>query len=368
VRIGINALAVSPQRPGGDVTYVIELVRRLPALAPTTNWFVFATRAAIDLIGRLDSNARYVECAVPGTSVPVRALWEQTALVARVNRARLDVLHAPINVSPVAYHAPTVLTLHEAEPFMPGASIPSPLLAWWRVTRTLSARYAARKLTVSEAARLELVRWMGLRPEQLDVVHLGVDLTRFSLSAGNMPAPLAGEPYLLWVGRPYPSKNLGTLLGAFSELRKAGRPERLVLIGPPGWEEPALLDRIASEFPDGSILRLPAVWSDLPRWYAHASVFAFPSIRETFGLPVLESMASGTPVVASDIAALREVGGKAALYVAPRGVTDLATAVGRLLDSPSDADELRQAGLARAATFDWAATAQKTLMVLHAAT
>jgi glycosyltransferase involved in cell wall biosynthesis len=260
-----------------------------------------------------------------------------------------------------------VLTLHEAEPFMPGASIPAPLLAWWRVTRTLSARYAARKLTVSEAARQELVRWMGLRPQQLDVVHLGVDLSRFSLSAGNTPAPLAGEPYLLWVGRPYPSKNLGTLLSAFSELRKAGRPERLVLIGPPGWEEQALRERIAAEFPDGSILRLPAQWADLPSWYVHASVFLFPSLRETFGLPVLEAMASGTPVVAADIRALREVGGAAASYVPPRGAAELADAVGRLLDSATKAEELRQTGLTRAAMFDWAATAQKTLTVLHAA-
>lgn len=365
MRIAINALAVSPARPGGDVSYVIELVRRLPALDPSMEWLVFATHEGSALVGQLAPNARYELCKLPGEPIVARALWEQAALPRLAGRARLNLLFAPVNVAPVAYRGRTLLTLHEAEPFMPHTQIPLPLVAWWRTMRSMSARKATRILTVSEAARAELARWMQLNPDRVEAVHLGVELSRFGLAALRSVAPLDGAPYVLWVGRPYPRKNLGVLLSAFHELRRSGRKERLVLVGPPGWKEASLRARIASEFGDDSVLRMPAMWFDLPRWYAHASVFAFPSTQETFGLPVLESMACGTPVVAADIAALREVGGNAARYAAPYDPRGLATAIKRLLDSPGDMHALRQAGLARAAGFDWDTTARKTLAVLH---
>jgi glycosyltransferase involved in cell wall biosynthesis len=366
VRIGINALAVSPERPGGDVSYVLELVRRLPVVDTDTTWVVFVAAWARELIGDLPLNVRCVVCPVPRGSIVARVLWEQTALVPLATRERLDVLFAPVNVGPVGYPGTMVLTLHEAEPFMPSSQIPLALLAWWRVMRTLSARRAARILTVSQAARADLVRWMGLAPTRVHVVHLGVDLTRFTVAARAGLAPLGGAPYVLWVGRPYPRKNLDTLLDAFAELRKMGRTEHLVLIGPAGWNEAALKRRIESEFAPGVVVRLPSVWSELPTWYAHASAFVFPSTQETFGLPMLEAMACGTPVVAADIPALREVGAAAALYVPPRNADELAATLHQLLTNPEQRETTRQLGLVRAARFDWRVTARETFGHLRA--
>jgi glycosyltransferase involved in cell wall biosynthesis len=269
-------------------------------------------------------------------------------------------------VLPIGYRGKTVLTLHEAEPFMPNTLIPPPLVAWWRVMRTISAKRADRILTVSVAGQTDLNRWMGLASNRVHVVHLGVDLTRFSVAARASPPPLNGAPYVLWVGRPYPRKNLGVLLDAFAQLRQLGRLESLVLIGPPGWNEAALKQRIASEFHPGTILRMPAVWSDLPTWYAHAALFAFPSTQETFGLPVLEAMACGTPVVAADIPALREIGGDAARYAPPRNAEELATALRQLLTDPDLRETKRQLGLTCAASFDWQVTASETIGHLHA--
>lgn len=361
MRIGINALAVSPERPGGDVSYVLELVRHLPTLDPDTEWVIFVASWARQLIGEMPANARCLVCSVPSGSIVLRALWEQTVLGQLATRQRLDVLLAPVNVAPVGYNGKVVLTLHEAEPFMSDSQIPLPLLAWWRVMRTISARRAARILTVSHAAAADLARYMRLNLDRLHVVHLGVDLTRFSLAARAGPPPLGGAPYLLWVSRPYPRKNLDTLLDAFALLRKDGRPELLVLIGPPGWNEAALRQRIASEFAKGEVVRLPAMWSELPNWYAHASAFVFPSTQETFGLPILEAMACGIPVVAGDIAALREVGNHAAVYVPPSDAQDIADAARQLLADSQLTRTKRQLGLVRAASFDWRVTACRTL-------
>ncbi len=360
MRIGINALAVSPERPGGDVSYVLELVRRMPALDDDTEWVIFVAARARDLIGKLPGRVRCVVCPVPRGSIVARALWEQTGLVRLAARQHLDVLFAPVNVAPVGYQGKLGLTLHEAEPFMPASQIPTPLLAWWRVMRTISARRAARILTVSRAAHTDLVRWMGLASSHVHVVHLGVDLTRFSATAGtDRPSP-GGAPYLLWVGRPYPRKNLDTLLDAFAALRTMGRSERLLLIGPPGWNEGVLKQRIESEFDPGAVVRLPAVWSKLPAWYANAAAFVFPSTHETFGLPILEAMACGTPVVAADIPALREVAADAALYVPPRNAQELAMTMLDVLTDPELRETKRESGLVRAARFDWQVTARAT--------
>jgi glycosyltransferase involved in cell wall biosynthesis len=357
VRIGINALAVSPERPGGDVSYVLEMVRRLPGIDPGTEWVIFALPRARRLLGDLPPNARVVPCPVPHRSIVARALWEQTVLVPVAVRQRLDVLFAPVNVLPVTYPGRQVLTIHEAEPFMPDSRIPAPLLAWWRVMRALSARRAQRLLTVSEAARQQIVRWMRVPAGRLNVVHLGVDLDRFSMRARATPHPLGGDAYLLWVGRVYPRKNLAALLDTFDALRRMGRPERLVLIGPPGWNEAALKRRIAAAVEPNAILRLPAAWAELPRWYAHARAFVFPSTQETFGLPILEAMACGTPVVANDIPALREAGGDAARFTMTGNFVDEITA---LLGDSALRERLCARGLAHAAGFGWSRTAQAT--------
>src|SRR5206468_12755767 len=131
--------------------------------------------------------------------------------------------------------------------FQPESQIPLPLVLWWRVMRRYSAKRASRILTVSEAARQQLRRWMGVHIQQTQVVHLGVDSARFAAAKSARAFPLGSEPYLLWVGRPYPRKDLDTLLTAFSDLRRRGRPERLVLIGPPGWNETGLRRRIQAE-------------------------------------------------------------------------------------------------------------------------
>lgn len=361
MRVAINALAVEPRRPGGDVTYVRELVRWLPRVAPDVEWVVFTSRTGRALLPADAPTVRCVVCPVRGESLVVRALWEQCLLPRLVQRARVDVLHAPVNVAPMAAGVPVVLTLHESEPFMPRSRIPLPLAAWWRVVRAGSAHRADRLLTVSNAARDDLVRWMRLPPERLHVVYLGVDRQRFSPAASTEHAPLDRRPYVLWMGRPYPGKNLGRLIAACATLRRRGRSEVLALVGPPGWAEGEIQRAVERHGLHDGVVRLPAQWDGLAAWYRNCAVFAYPSIRESFGLPVLEGMACGVPVVAGDIPALREVGGPAAAYADPLQTDALAQALWQVLTDADHAARLRRAGPARAAQFDWTATARATL-------
>lgn len=347
MRIAINALAVTQGRPGGDATYVRQLVRHLPAVAPQDEWIVYVQPGASSLFPPPSENVRYVVCPVAGRNLALRVLWEQLALPAWLRRDRPDVLHAPVNVAPLGTGMPMVLTLHEAEPFMLNSGIPAPLLAWWRLARRASARRARRIITVSEAMKRDLVRWMGLPEAKIRAIHSGVDLERFRPAKESSTA----KPYILWTGRPYPRKNVPRLIRAFGKL---GGPKRLVLAGIEGWAEREI-EAALSEV-SGVERRGPIPDEDLPRWYRQAALYAFPSLHEGFGFPLLEAMACGTPVVASDIPVLREIGGDAAVYADPHDADALTEAMRSVLADPTR----REAGLARAAQFSWAATAAAT--------
>ncbi len=173
------------------------------------------------------------------------------------------------------------------------------------------------------------------------------------------------EPFVLSIGMIEPRKNWQGLIRAYSLLRaRHSLPHRLVLAGPRGWLSDAIFEeRDRSPFRNDIIFPGFVADADLPTLYTAAAVFAFPSFYEGFGLPPLEAMACGTPVVISDAASLPEVVGDAGLTIAAEDTDALANALERaLLDEPLRA-ELRRAGLARAATFTWPASAQALLEI-----
>ncbi len=358
MRVAINALAVSPTRPGGDATYVRELVRNLPSQSEQQDEFIVFIGSDAQALFPPSAQIRYVACPVGGRSTVVRALWEQFALPRWIGKIRPDLVHAPVNVAPLNVHLPTVLTVHEVEPFMPDNGIPLPLLAWWRFVRRLSVQRARRILTVSCSARDDLGRWLGVPEARVTVVPLGVDSTRFTPDGDRVQLDAA---YLFWVGRPYPTKNLPRLLDAFATFRGRGRVEHLVLAGPPGWADRQLAARVQRLGLMHVVHRRPAVEADLPAWYRGALAFVYPSLRETYGLPILEAMASGLPVVTSSIPSLREtVGSHGAMFVDPVDTAALAQGLERVLDEGDLREGLRREGLDRASAASWRRTAQAT--------
>ncbi len=368
MRIGINTLACMPGRSGGDARYVRELVRHLLEIDHTNQYFLFVAPWNEQWFPAGAKNLQRVMCAVPRSFV-LRVLWEQTVLPLLAARLRLHIFHAPVNVAPLAVACPVILTMLEAEPFMFPMSIPFPLLIYWRVMRRSSALRARNVIAISENSRREIVRYMDLKPETVTVVPLGVDAARFESQSelGQEGLPFGIQPpYFFWTGRSYPRKNLVRLLEAFGIFAtETNLPHRLVLAGVEGWGEGKVKQALAQLGDVRTKVTTVGHVSDetLQLLYHHADAFVFPSLHEAFGLPVLEAMASGTPVVTSTTTATADVAGDAAVLVDPTSVEDIARGMKEVGVDHGLRERLREKGLSRALAFSWRATAGQTLIV-----
>ena len=236
-----------------------------------------------------------------------------------------------------------------------------------RSTARLSALTADRMVFVSQTASDCIGKVLGLPEARRAVVHHGIDLERWRPTGA--PAPLA-RPYILSVGSIYRYKNYVRLIEAYVELvrRRAGVPD-LVLIGGVHDAEYADSMRVACNAAGAAASRIHFVeetpYAEVPRWYAGASMFVFPSLLETFGLPVLESMASGVPLVASDLPVFREIAADAALYADPYDSRSLATAMEEVLFRPDAAEVLVKRGHQRVRDFTWRDSVIKLLRVFR---
>jgi alpha-1,3-rhamnosyl/mannosyltransferase len=234
-----------------------------------------------------------------------------------------------------------------------------------RVGLPVSAAVADRIIAVSHATKDDVVKHLGVDPERVAVVPLAVDasfrpLPRADVDAALAPLGLAHGGYLLFLGTREPRKNLGRLLDAV--IRAGADVGPLVLAGADGWGTDELRPRIAELARQGRVRPLGYVPEALrPPLLSGARVFVYPSLYEGFGLPPLEAMASGTPVITSNVSALPETVGEAALLIDPLDVDALAGAIRRLWDDATLRGELRVRGLMRARDFSWERTARLTL-------
>jgi glycosyltransferase involved in cell wall biosynthesis len=296
--------------------------------------------------------------------LPRRALYESwhRLRAPRVQRASglVDVVHAT-GVAVPPRSAPLVVTVHD--------------LAWRHDESHFTAhgvRFFARALELarrdadlvlcSSTTTLHDCAEAGLPADRLRLVPLGVRAEPVSDAAvARVTAAHGLRRYVMWNGTVEPRKNLPTVIAAFRRVTD-GRPPadlQLLLVGPDGWNED--VGRHLSGL-DDQVVRLPLqTASDLAALHAGAAVFCYPSLREGFGLPVLEAMAQGTPVVTSAGTATEEVAGDAALVVDPADADAVAGAVASILDDAELAGRLSIAGRARAASYTWARTASATL-------
>ncbi len=362
VRIGVNAHLLSlaqSYRSAGINGYLQQLLRRLPEADPTLTYTVFTGERRYTGAAGVDvRHSRW-----PTQRPALRIAWEQVVQPGAARRAHVDLLHEPAFVGPVVGGPPFVVTVHDLSFLLyPRAFRPFNRI-YLRLVTNLSVQKAKRVIAVSENTKQDLVRTCHLSPNKIDVIYNGLDecfqplpkeqVEQFRARRG-LP-----ERFILFVGTLEPRKNVLRLIEAYAQLPKDRPP--LLLVGGKGW----LYDEVFALVADRALTDevrfvgyVPA--EDLPWWYNAAEVFVYPSLYEGFGLPPLEAMACGTPVITSDASSLPEVVGQAALRVDPNDTGMLAQAMERALTDRELYEQLRTAGLVRARGFAWAKTVRHT--------
>lgn len=292
----------------------------------------------------------------------VRSAWMQLVLPWILRRVRPDLVHFTNYLAPLACPVPYVVSVHD----MSMTLFPEYHTAKKRLlTSTLVptvARGARLVLTPSEATRRDVIRLLGLDPRRVRVVPYapGPAFTPTREGPQRLAATYGIEPpYFLYVGTLEPRKNLARALRAFRAVAPALPGHRFVLVGQRGWKCEDVL-REAEAAGDRVLMPGYVAEEDLPLLYAHAAALVYPSLYEGFGLPVVEAMACGTPVITSRGSSMEEVAGGAALLVDPGDEADIARALREVAGDAALAASLRRRGRERAAAFTWTRTARET--------
>lgn len=362
-------------RARGIGTYTRELLRALLALDRDNEYLLVihgdATQLCHDLaLENLPRRVSVMSLPRPPLGRFAGFASHQLVLPQLLQRQRADLFHAPGFVAafsvpgiPWRVPVPLVVTLHDFLPLrMPKLFNDKAINRLWYARQLASARRAARLICVSQATRADALDLLQAPPDRCVVVHEGVDREVFYPARADEPATV--PPTILFVGGGFANKNRQGALAAFTRLTTATTlPHHLVLIG----QDDLSSEALAAQHPGldiGRVRRLASVsQAELAQHYRAADLFLFPSFAEGFGLPVLEAMASGTPVVTSLTSSLPEVARNAALLVDPVDSDAMAAAMGRVLADRALHSRLRAAGLARAAGLTWQATARQTLAV-----
>ena len=369
MRVAFDGTTLRPGRTGVGY-YTEHLLQHLAAEGPEDDIIVLSNRP-VETTRPLPSHVRVV---TSGWRLP-RIVWMQSQAPRLLERLQPDVVHFTNGIVPMASPVPVVVTIHDMSlTLYPGYHPPRRVLLN-RPLVNLAARRADAIITVSESSKRDIVRSYGLSPERVHVVHeaaapafrpihdLG-ELTRVRRQYG------LADRFILYVGTIEPRKNLPKLIEAFARRRRRGDlTHQLVCVGPYGWlsrDIEALLDRL--QVNDSVLFTGYVPFHDLAALYNLAEMFVFPSIYEGFGLPVIEAMACGTPVITGHVAALDEVTGGAVEHVEALEVEAIGDALVRLAQDRDRRQALTRAGLQRAQFFSWARAARETAIVYrHAA-
>lgn len=370
MRIGINAF-FQEQPSTGSGQYLRQLCRALEDI-DTENEYVLLSPIGQPVVMELTTGELGLRTSNWSSNL-AKVWFEQVTFPLRCRQAGVDVAHVPYFASPLLPMTRTVVTIHDLIPVILPAYRGSVLVRLYTRLVALAARYADAIITDSEFSRGNITRHLGVSETAVRVVPLAVEESYWSVeerwvSGARRHYELPAR-YILYLGGFDQRKNVPALIRAFARVRAAlDQAYVLVIAGHP----PQCRSRLFPD-PQQEVEKLglqDAVtfigWvaeADKPLLYAGASLFVYPSLYEGFGLPPLEAMASGTPVVTSNVASIPEVVGDAAVLVDPTDEQALAEAMVRVLTDPALQAELRHQGQARAKGFTWERTARETLAV-----
>lgn len=303
-----------------------------------------------------------------------RLLWENFALPAKAFRQKLDLLHSPAFGIPLIRNVArrVVVTIHDLIGVVFPNHLSLPSRFYWSKWLLWVNRNADLIIADSESTKSDIIRYMKLNPQKIRVIPLAAD-ERFNLQRDKKEIArvcskyLIRQPFILFLGNVEPRKNLPRLIRAFAQLRKERKIDhQLVIGGSRSWHYPELAESCQKSGIVSDLKFLDYVdENDIFSLYQASDLFVFPSLYEGFGLPILEAMASGVPVITSNLSSMPEVGGDAVYYVNPYSEEEIAKAIYFVLNDRNTLGELRRRGLERVRQFSWQRTAQETQQVFE---
>src|SRR5512143_325327 len=357
--IGLNAQLLNlsaSYRGAGIHRYIQQTLLNLPAAAPQHRFRAYVNDRQMQ---SPDPALQLRVTRFPAQRPLPRILWEQTALAAATFRDGLDLLHAMAFARPCIARCPVVLTIYDMSFERMPERFPALQRAYLRAMTRWSARHAARVIVISQSTRDDVVRFCGVPAERVTVVYCGADpqfrpAARAAVEAFRAQKGLPAH-FILYLGTLEPRKNVPALVRAYAQMRGrngASEAPKLVIAGAKGWGYDAVFAAV-----EQSGLREDVIFpgyvphEELPLWYNAADLFVYPSLFEGFGLPVLEAMACGAPVITSNVSSLPEVAGEAGILVDPADTGGLTDAIEYVLNSSAARDDMQARGVRRAATF-----------------
>jgi glycosyltransferase involved in cell wall biosynthesis len=357
-RIGIDFHVVDGIFQGSR-TFVLELFSEVIRISPNMHFVLFLENT--DLLREFSPifSGANVELIHMPHADPFKRLCWQLPLLQR--KYRLDILHNQY-ILPIPSFSAGIVTIHdilfESHPqyFTVPFRIRSAILV------RLSAWRAKHIFTISEFSKREVMSRYGVHEENISIIYCGVDRTKFFAGDAGIDIVesrgLASKGYLLSVGRLEPRKNHVALLRAYSKLQSIHLP--LIIIGQPDFGFDEVFQLIRDLHLESRVRILSNVNDEeLPAFYRHAKLFVYPSWAEGFGMPPLEAMASGVPVISSDSTSIPEVVGDAAMLVSPDDIDALAKAIDQFLSDPVFYSEMQQRGFKQVKAFQWSTEAEK---------
>ena len=369
MRIVFDGTTLTPGRTGVGY-YTEHLLQHLAReVVNTGDELVVVSNKPIDTQAPLPPHVRVHD----GHRFPIRIGWMQLRAQRALEALQPDVAHFTNGMIPIGSPVATVVTVHDMSLRLYPNCHPVRRLLLNRPLMHVAIRQASSIVTVSNSARRDLLRLHGVAPDRVAVVHEAASPAFRPIAdrewLENVRARYAlPRQFMLYVGTIEPRKNLPRLMSAFAAARKAGIPHHLVCVGPYGWSSRNLaghIERLGIQDVVHFTGYVP--FEHLPAIYNLGEFFAFPSLYEGFGLPVVEAMACGIPVLTSTTSSLGEIAGDAAETIDPADTDAIADAIVRLASDQDLRRDRAERGLRRARSFSWAQTARDMLAVYHRA-
>jgi len=380
MRIALNAHLLSfaaTYRGAGISRSIANLLRGLQVVDAENEYTVFLGTRQVPAGVFAAPNFHPAMSLLPTAWPPARILWEQVVQPVELARRRSQLLHALAYVLPLAWSGPSVVTVYDLSFWRTPERFPAAQRLYLSTLTRLAVRRAARVIAISQSTQRDVVELLGAPADRVRVVPLAIEdefrpVTDTAALADLRRRRDLPEHMILYVGTLEPRKNLVTLLEAYARCRGDASPGSplppLVLAGGKGWGYEAIFAAV-ERLGLGEAVLFPGFvpHGELPLWYSAADVLVYTSLYEGFGLPVLEALACGTPVITSNVSSLPEVAGEAGLLVDPTDAAALAEALRQVWGDADLRREMRTRGLAQAARFSLTALGRQTRNVYQEA-